>query len=112
MLTDEEICCEAMKNRIFRKHREPDVKYEDVYRCYSYCTKDGYFDTLRYCPWCGKKLPEELNPDHTIKKEFGYDYVRFSDEPEYKELPPEVKKEFETDEWWKKRNIGPDDPGF
>ena len=29
-----------------------------------------------------------------------------------KELPPEVKKEFETDEWWKKRNIGQDDPGF
>ena len=71
-----------------------------------------HFDILCYCPWCGAKLPEALDPDYTICAEYGQDYVRYSFEPEYKEIPPEVKREFETDEGRKKRNIGPDENGL
>lgn len=112
MLTDEEICCEGMKNRIIGKYDDPVVKYDEAYRCYAYYMRNGNFDHLFYCPWCGKKLPRTLSPWDTIKKEYGEDYVRYPSDPKYKPLPPELMKEFETDERWKKRNIGPDDPGF
>ena len=126
-----EFCCIAMKKRIdeYDSYKPQEGKgwvhcvggtggysviYNRQYRCYGIVIFDDEecFDSISFCPWCGKKLPEELNPDHTILKEYGEDYVKYSGDPGYKELPPEVKKEFETDEWWKKRNIGPDDPGF
>ena len=120
-----EFCCIAMKNRVLAfENRELDeeglirsvIWYDRPYRSYNVLLNRSVSNysgwPITYCPWCGKKLPEELHPDDTIKKEFGEDYIKFPNEPGYKQLPPEVKKEFETDEWWKKRNIGPDDPGF
>ena len=118
MLQDNEICCISMKNRVISTkdlkviNKDRHVVYLENCRSYHWASIDGHFDILCYCPWCGAKLPEVLDPDYTICAEYGQDYVRYSFEPEYKELPPEIKKEFETDEWWKKRNIGPDDTGF
>ena len=126
-----EFCCFAMKKRIDEYDTEKpqegkgwvhriggisgySIVYDRPYRKYNILmfNNDDCLDSIFYCPWCGKKLPEWLNPWDTIKKEYGEDYVKYRGDPGYKELPPELMKEFETDEWWKKRNIGPDDPGF
>jgi hypothetical protein len=50
---------------------------------------------LTYCPFCGKKLPEELLLEYdtaTRNRETG------------KPLDP-LPEEFKTDEWWKKRGL-------
>lgn len=118
MLADEEMCCDAMKVRIQEvldmrsSKQDAHIYYEPSTRIYCWCVNDSILERLLYCPWCGKKLPEELSIWHTIKKEYGDDYVKYPGDPGYKALPPELMKEFETDEWWKKRNIGPGDPGF
>ena len=119
MLKDNEICCEGMRvlvksvNDIKYARLDGHVYYNEVRRSYNLPadTKGGFYE-LFFCPWCGAKLPEVLDPDYTICAEYGQDYVRYSFEPEYKELPPELKKEFESDEWWKKRHIGPDENGL
>ena len=125
MLTSEEICCPRMKIEIDQFNTkqldkngflEALIWYDQSTR--EYCILDSRKPTdyngwpIKFCPWCGKKFPERIDPWDTIKKEYGEDYVKYSHEPSYKKLPPELMKEFETDEWWKKRNIGPDDPGF
>ncbi len=53
---------------------------------------------IDYCPWCGKKLPEQLDPWEWIEYEYGKQYLDNWDTM----APLEVKKEFETDTWWKK----------
>ena len=125
-LDNGEFCCKKMHYEILLfDHHVLDVYempistiwYERASRSYNIFqyTERGYWSggtSIQYCPWCGKKLPKELDPWNTIYNEYGEDYVKYPGDPGYKELPPEVKKEFETDEWWKKRNIGPDDPGF
>ena len=125
-LDNGEFCCKQMHYEIVLfedKCTSPDgllmssICYEKNTRKYGILHNKtqndyGYFCLAIYCPWCGKKLPKELDPWNTIYNEYGEDYVKYPGDPGYKPLPPEVKKEFETDEWWKKRNIGPDDPGF
>jgi hypothetical protein len=59
---------------------------------------------IDYCPYCGKKLPKELNEEwvNVILKELGLDYMKSEDTDQFiKELP----EEFQTDEWWKKRGL-------
>ncbi|MBQ3565158.1 MAG: hypothetical protein IJA14_03340 [Alphaproteobacteria bacterium] len=60
---------------------------------------------IAFCPFCGAKLPPPLDPEDTIMKEYGEDYVRYNFEPEYKSLPKKIRKEFDTDKWWKKRGL-------
>lgn len=53
---------------------------------------------LFYCPWCSKKLPTGLRFE-VLEKEYGLD------DPDSKEQKLLIPKEFETDEWWKKRGL-------
>ena len=85
------------------------IWYDEARREYSilvYGELDNYYgQIISYCPWCGAKLPERLDPEDYIVKEYGEDYIGYTDRPEYKPLPPEVRKEFDTDLWWKKRGL-------
>ena len=122
MITKKEVCCERMWQEIedFRKEKNGElddvlsnlkkyneipviscVRYDAPYREYILLTGSP----ITYCPFCGKKLPEWLDPTDTIYKEYGEDYVRMNNDPKYKPLPPEIRKEFDTDEWWKKRGL-------
>ena len=58
----------------------------------------GGWQILKYCPWCGKKLPKSLSEEFfgILEKEFNLDTLY-----EMKKAP----KEFQSDEWWKKRGL-------
>ena len=120
MITKEEVCCERMwyEIELFNKKElttvgtqmlESSIWYEEDTRSYilmSNKTPDDYMGSpICFRPFCGKKLPEPLDPEDTIIDEYGPDYVKYTFDPKYKELPPEVKQEFKTDEWWKKRGL-------
>ena len=81
-----------------------------------------YFNTericLKYCPYCGKKLPPTLNDEYfmCIDMDYGPEYLpgyanRFwspRDNMLFKAGFPEPKPlpdEFKSDEWWKKRGL-------
>jgi hypothetical protein len=51
---------------------------------------------LRYCPFCCKKLPEDLVDAH-------FDAIR-DENGDGRPLDP-LPEEFKTDEWWKKRGL-------
>ncbi len=58
---------------------------------------------MAYCPFCGKKLPKELDDDDMdpyLMKEYGWTEDDCWGYPR-RELP----EEFKTDEWWKKRGL-------
>ena len=119
MITRDEVCCEKMWNDVISfKNKEvftepgfepnflkSPIRYEEASRKYSillYSEMDNLLGCpMEYCPYCGTRLPEPIGPDYYLLQEYGYDYIRDEDEPEYK-APPE---EFKTDEWWKKRGL-------
>jgi hypothetical protein len=55
---------------------------------------------IRYCPWCGAKLPRDLinEWDMVLINEYG---IKNPDKITFEEAPVEMQ----TDEWWKKRGL-------
>jgi hypothetical protein len=59
---------------------------------------------ILYCPFCGSKLPDDLEEEYweAIINEAGPEfYPTHENYDPNKHLPPE----FQTDEWWKKRGL-------
>jgi hypothetical protein len=56
---------------------------------------------IRFCPWCGTKLPKRLGQEYLkILKEV------YNVEPELDiQNDPNVPEEFKSDLWWKKRGL-------
>ena len=116
MLTDEEICCNQMAREMYRYMRRElyedgtmiaEIWYEEASRSYHILNNripgNDAGLMITYCPFCGKKLPEMLDPGEWIEYEYGKE---FSSDTEL--LPSEIRKEFSTDAWWKNRHL--DDP--
>lgn len=71
--------------------------------------REYYFDLryspamqgIKYCPWCGELLPEDLRDEYfdVLEKEYGISNP--FDEYQSKNFP----EEFKSDEWWKKRGL-------
>jgi len=57
---------------------------------------------MKYCFWCGTKLPKELSDEwlDVLEKEYGLDDACPSEHDD-----PRIPSEFWTDEWWKKRGL-------
>jgi hypothetical protein len=76
------------------------IDYHEITREYSFPLLDTTHQLIQFCPWCGTKLPKDLNDEweEIVAKEFGVTqlYYRYMDK-----IPPE----FKTDEWWKKRGL-------
>jgi hypothetical protein len=55
---------------------------------------------IRYCPWCGSKLPACLLDewDNVLINEYG---IKNPDSLKEEDAPTEMQ----TDEWWKKRGL-------
>jgi hypothetical protein len=93
-------CCKVMNYHVHSKNL---IDYEPESRDYLFTLRnhsDGNYQSVIYCPWCGKKLPKSLNKEWCaiIKEKFGLDYVLKED---WDRLP----KEFKTEEWWRKRGL-------
>jgi hypothetical protein len=88
-------------------HNTPEVLvYKPEIRAYGY-----YLDReipviqfISYCPFCGAKLPEDLDEEYwdTIISEFGPEYYHTHENYNPNRSLPQ---EFQTDEWWKKRGL-------
>ena len=95
-----EHCCNSMQNAL----EDPRIYigYEPAYREYYIETKESVvIYVISYCPWCAKKLPENLTNEWfaILEKEYGLD------DPDSKEQQKLVPEEFKTDKWWKKRGL-------
>lgn len=102
----EEHCCNTMRSYLNDPYNEYElVQYNADVRSYRfplYC--DGKYDKVQqllfYCPWCGKKLPNELAEewDDILETQYG---LSENDRLDDSKLP----EDFKTDAWWKKRGL-------
>jgi hypothetical protein len=81
------------------------LEYEPTTRSYHFLLYENnkYCGTryqLKYCPWCGKKLPEDLcnQFEEIMEKEYGLTVSEVN-------RGVDIPEEFKTDEWWKKRGL-------
>lgn len=96
-----EHCCGQM-TRYIADVRIP-VKYSPICREYELplFDSDNVVQGIFYCPWCGKKLPQDLRDEW-------FDILRneYNIEPEYDVLKDKnIPEEFKSDAWWKKRGL-------
>ena len=93
-------CCKEMT--FFLEENKVAVNYSVKDREYSINLKNSHaIQLIKYCPWCGAKLPKELSDEwfKILEKEYGIE-CPLSNEEKHK-----IPKEFKTDEWWKKRGL-------
>ncbi|AIL66121.1 hypothetical protein NOVO_09035 [Rickettsiales bacterium Ac37b] len=95
-----EHCCDNMRYYV-KENKE--INYDPSLRSYDMRVSEdrrGTSQELYYCPWCGIKLPKELNTEwfKALREEYGIKDPIFDDADK---VPPE----FHTDEWWKKRGL-------
>ena len=93
-------CCKILNN--FLEENRISIGYNSKFREYYINLKgsDGY-QLIKYCPWCGNKLPKNLRNNwfNILEKEFNI-FNPF-DDFESKKIP----NEFLTDIWWKERKL-------
>lgn len=79
------------------------IGYLPVYREFYIkdCTSKVVIYTIEYCPWCSKKFPNSLRDEYFAILENEYSIDNDTRAREAGILPVE----FESDEWWKKRNL-------
>lgn len=93
-------CCKEMT--FFLEENKVAVNYSIKDREYSINLKNSHaIQLIKYCPWCGAKLPKELSDEwfRILEKEYGIEC------PLSKEENTKIPEEFKTDEWWKKRGL-------
>ncbi|CAG8575862.1 6593_t:CDS:1 [Ambispora leptoticha] len=96
-----EFCCEEMFLHLFRlagEKSELHFGYYPVFREYFIDYKEEYgggVQLIKYCCWCGKKLPSSLREEFfdTLEKEYKIE----TDIGEYNERP-DIPQEFKSDE--------------
>ena len=91
-------CCSQMRFHIQEKERI--IDYDSTWRQYAIRVNTTVIQLIDYCPWCGVKLPQDLNDVwfELLEDEFGIKDPTNEDKDK-------VPKEFKTDEWWKKRGL-------
>ncbi len=95
-------CCNVMEYEA--SVRKNIIDYDSSIRSYHiilYNDSSGSLMPIYNCPWCGTKLPKDLGDkwSEILAKEYGIECP--FDEEERNKIP----KEFQTDEWWKKRGL-------
>jgi len=94
-----EHCCKLMS--IFIEDPRVSVYYSKRFREYSIKTTSGAYQMISFCPFCGKKLPPGLRDKlfDILEEKYGIDSP-FDSEQEQR-----IPEEFNSDKWWKKRNL-------
>ena len=105
-------CCTFLKIAV--EHKE--IVYDNVAGCFWFYVWAGYVPkalrgtseytlaTLKYCPYCGTKLPDDLTDTVTGP----YDTCLAEAVGRWPITEKDVPEEFKSDKWWKKRRL--DDP--
>ena len=100
---NEQHCCELMD--MFSVDPRIPLLYSSMYREYYipliYKGEITAQQSLFYCSWCAKQLPQSLRDEwfDILEKEYGLD------DPWGLEQEKLIPKEFNTDEWWKKKGL-------
>lgn len=89
----------------FLKENKVSIGYSKRFRSYYLNLKSsGGCQDIYYCPWCGKKLPKNLDNEYDTELsnvlKIPVDEISL-----YNYHDPNLPKEFKTDEWWKKRGL-------
>ena len=92
-------CCQLMAK--FLQDPRIRIYYFKKFRGYYIETTSGAYQTIFYCPFCNTELPIDLKKEYhdILEQEYNIDAPH---DPEQENLVPE---EFQSDEWWKKRNL-------
>lgn len=61
----------------------------------------GVVAGIRYCPWCGSKLPRDLSEEWEREVTSKFNVSDALDKEELKKIP----QEYMTEEWWRKRGL-------
>lgn len=94
-------CCDNFKYSI---EKGTELEYDSKLRSYSMILNSSdnncTHQDIWYCPWCGAKLPKDLDGvwSKVLREEYG---IKDPIHDDSNKVPPE----FETDEWWKKRGL-------
>lgn len=88
-------CCKEMKDHLERD--EIALKFNKRHRQYGILYLDGTssHQSISFCPWCGKKLPESLAD-------------KWFDEIEalgYSVGDPNIPEKYQTDEWYREEDL-------
>ena len=94
-------CCDKMEISITPQFDI--ISYDPESRDYLiklYGDQKGRYIAMRYCPWCGTKLPQSLNMEwcEAVKQDLGLEDV---DAEEWAKLPEKYK----TEQWWRERGL-------
>jgi hypothetical protein len=101
-------CCPHLKNETEENegNRKKCIKYLAKFRMFAIVVDEAeeVYQPIDYCPFCGKKLPKDLNDEYwkTIIEEIDTEY--YPTHENYDKNRP-LPEEFKTDEWWKKRGL-------
>ena len=82
---------------------DPSIDYNPYLRSYSLRIVNsdyGTHESMQYCPWCGTKLPKDLDGvwSKVLREEYGIIDPNVTERDK-------IPSEFKTDEWWKKRGL-------
>jgi hypothetical protein len=104
-------CCAHMDRYTVNGEEDIIIEYDQTTRSYNFLLQErgkyiGVNQSLWYCPWCGSKLPEELNEEwgNALKEQYNLTTRDFWD-TKGKWDETKIPEEFRTDEWWKKRGL-------
>jgi len=78
------------------------VYYNPTIRRYAiFVVSSGSYQGINNCPWCGFKFPYSLVDKYSevLKEEYNIN------DPYDREQEKLIPEEFNSDEWWKKRNL-------
>jgi len=98
-INENEHCCPLIST--FIKDPRISIYYSKRFREYSIETTSGAYQMVDYCPFCGTKLPSRLRDKlfDILEDQYGID------SPFDNRQTTKIPEEFNTDEWWKKRNL-------
>lgn len=105
-LVKKDFCCDEIYSLLSGDEHGCEIhfKYFSDTRDYAIPYKKEFghsVQVVKYCPWCGSKLPQSLavERENILTKEYGFD-LENNELEDFNILP-----EFKTDEWWKNRGL-------
>ncbi|WP_425363531.1 DUF6980 family protein [Candidatus Tisiphia endosymbiont of Hybos culiciformis] len=102
-ITTQQHCCKSMEH--FLEEGRVSIGYSAKWRSYYINLKKSVASQdIYHCPWCGTKLPTNLDDEYDNEVSKVMD-IAVEDITLHTYEDPNLPEEFKTDEWWKKRGL-------